>query len=82
MFFADGIYGDNDVATACVFGESGTSFLLTMIHGDKITEEFGRIDEYGRYCKVYTFPVSERPITTAFKAQEFKPIGEPLKPQL
>ena len=82
MFFHDGIYGNNDVVTACVFGESGTKYLLTMIHGDKSVDDFGHVDQYGRYCKVYTFPVSERQIKTTFTAQELKPVGEPLKPQL
>lgn len=79
MFFHDGIYKDNDVLTACVFGESGSKYLVTMTHGDQSVGDFGSVDQHGRYCKVYTFPTSERHVETTFKAQEFRPIGEPLE---
>lgn len=80
MFFADKIYGNNDVVTACIFDEPGTQYLLTMTRNKTTFQDFGLVDQYGRYCKVYTFLVSERHLNSKFRAQKFTPVDEPLKP--
>ena len=76
-----GIYGDGDVLGACVyFSQPGERYLITFDRGEKVLESFGRADEDGQYCKVYSFDVSERGTVTIVTAQQIELVGEVIHP--